>query len=175
MVGILSAAALLLVVAGLAKLRDPAPARRRSWRPGSRAARGSGPRWVARSVGAAEVLVGTAALLVGGRWTAALLGVAYLLLALVAWRLLSVASGTGCGCFGATGAPISRWHLALDLGFAAAAAVAVAFPTPGLPVAVSSTGWQGVLLVALVGLLAYTAFLMTTALPSLAAAGRVRT
>ena len=175
MVGILSAAALLLVVAGTAKLRDPAPARAAivaARLPGG--ARVRSP-LVARVVGAAEVLVGAAALLVGGRWTAALLGIAYLLLALVAWRLLSVAAGTGCGCFGATGAPISRWHLVLDLGFAAAGAVAVALPAPGLPAAVSSTGWQGVLLVALVGLLAYTAFLMTTALPSLAAAARVRT
>ncbi len=131
MVGILSAAALLLVVAGLAKLRDPGPARSAivaARLPGG--ARVRSP-WVARSVGAAEVLVGTAALLVGGRWTAALLGASYLLLALVAWRLLSVASGTGCGCFGATGAPISRWHLALDLGFAAACCRRGRVPHPG--------------------------------------------
>ena len=175
MVGIVSAAALLLVVAGLAKLRDPLPARSAmvaARLPGGAAVRSPG---TARAVGAAELVVGSAALLVGGPVTAALLALSYLLLALMAARLLSVAAGTGCGCFGASGAPISRWHLVMDVGFAAAAAVAVVLPAPGLPEAVSVTGWEGGLLVALVGLLAYAAFLMTTALPSLAAASRVRT
>lgn len=171
MVGIVSAGALLLLVAGLAKLRDPMPARRAivaARFPGGAVVRSP---LAARTVGAAEVVVGAAALLVGGPWTAALLALAYLLLALVAVRLLSVAAGTDCGCFGAAAAPISRWHVATDLGFAVAAAVAVVVTTPGLPAAVVTGGWQGVVLVALVGLLAYASYLMTTALPSLAAAG----
>jgi hypothetical protein len=175
MVGIVSAAALLLVVAGLAKLRDPLPARSAmvaARLPGGAAVRSPG---VARAVGAGELVVGAVALVVGGPWAAALLAVAYLALAAMAARLLAVAAGTSCGCFGGTGTPISRWHLVMDLGFAAAALLAVALPTPGLPLAVVETGWQGGLLVALVALLAYAAFLMTTALPGLAAAGRVRT
>jgi len=175
MVGIVSAGALLLVVAGLAKLRNPLPARTAivaARLPGGAAVRSPG---AARAVGAAEVLVGAAALLVGGPVTAALLALAYGLLALVAARLLAVAAGADCGCFGASSTPISRWHLVLDLGLAAAAVVAVLLPAPGLPEAVSAMSWQGGLLVVLVGLLAYAAYLVTTALPSLAAASRVRT
>ncbi len=174
MVGIVSAAALLLVVAGLAKLKDPLPARTAivaARLPGGAALRSPG---AARAVGAAELLVGTAALLVGGRWTSALLALAYGLLALMAARLLAVAAGTGCGCFGASRAPISRWHLVLDLAFAAAAAVAVVVPAPGLPEAARDLGWQGALLIVLVGLLGYAAYLMTTALPSLTAASQGR-
>lgn len=174
MVGIVSAAALLLVVAGLAKLRDPRPARTAivaARLPGGAAVRSPG---AARAVGALELLVGSAVILVGGPWTAAALALAYALLALVAARLLAVAAGTGCGCFGGAGAPISRWHLVLDAAFAGAAAAAVLVPTPGLPEALATMGWDGALLVVLVGLLAYASFLLTTALPSLTAAGRLR-
>lgn len=128
--GPLVVAAALLVVAGVAKLRRPAPtglALARVGLPGSDL--------VVRCLGLVEVAAAIDALAFG-RWTA--LPVAVLYLAFAAFTAVQVrrARTTGeaadCGCFGDDGAPVDGTHVALNVALAAAAAATVATGADGV-------------------------------------------
>lgn len=127
---------LVLVVAGASKLTDPAPVaatlsalRRPSGSTAHPAGPGSGV-GLARSVGALEVVVGLAALTVGGPLVALAVAAAYAAFAVV----VVVARSRGlesCGCFGVASAPPSWVHVAVNVVSAAVAvAAAVAGPVP---------------------------------------------
>ena len=118
----LAAAALLLIVSGAAKLREPlstVPALASLGVP--RRLRSLG---VIRAGAGAEVAVGVAVLAGAGRGAAALLALAYLGFLAVAARLRIVARGSGCGCFGESSAPVGTAHLRVTGGGIAAGATA---------------------------------------------------
>ena len=78
LIGLVSAAALLLAAAGLAKLRQPAPIRSALAAAGIPGAHRLGAKAANRLSGAVELAVALLALLVGGRVAAALIALAYL-------------------------------------------------------------------------------------------------
>lgn len=169
--GPLHAIALLLLAAGAAKLARPAgtvvalamagvPARR----------------WTARVLGAGEVIVALAALAVGGVVPAALLCLLHVGFAIFALRLVARAGpAASCGCFGSTGAPVTRAHVVTTAGAALLAGAAAVAAVGGVGDAVRSTPLGGVPYLALVAGLAAVAHLCLTALPELqSAAGNVR-
>lgn len=173
MIGVVWGAALLLAVAGVGKLLRPTPTSR-----AVRAAELPGAQVfsalpVVRSLGAAELGIATWVLLGGGQLPAALLGVAYLLLTVVAWRMLRRAPGQDCGCFGSESEPISRIHVIVNgVGALVGICAAVwpsAFPLPSVPDELTRNGWQGALVLTLASLLAWLCYLLMTALPALLA------
>lgn len=120
------AAALLLVGAGATKVLDPAPL--------VRALRTAGlplgaP--VVRVLAAAEVVVGVAALVRPGRWTALAAALAYAVFtAFVARALRRDGVLSSCGCFGRADTPPTPTHVVLT-AVASVVAVVVAVDPPG--------------------------------------------
>jgi hypothetical protein len=165
-----AAAAALLVVAGAAKLRTPAPAATMlaglGVRPFARA------RVAARSAAAVEIGVGLAALTFGGRIAAAALAACYLALTAVAVRLATGPEPAPCGCFGAADGDVGLAHVVLDVVALGIAIAAIVVAPSGL------AGWfgsdTGVALTAAgqAALLAAAGYLSITALPALSAARR---
>jgi hypothetical protein len=150
LVGCFGVVAAVLVVSGLAKWITPAPTVTLL---GALGLPASG--WVARIVGALEVVVGAAALLIGGRVAAAIVSVLYLAFAVVVVRARR-AGAPSCGCFGAGSAPPSWLHVWVNLVSALLAAAAVGAgttfldllrdqPASGVPFAILMT--SGVVLV----------------------------
>lgn len=171
MVGLLLAAGVLLVVSGAGKLVRPRTAAEALVAAGL--PRSLPAPLLARVVGAGEVLAGAVIVLVGGRPAAAVTVVAYLALAAFAVRLLVVAPSTACGCLSpAARTPVSRWHVAVDLGLAAAGAVALAAPTAPLTTLLARDLLAGLLVVAAAALLAYLLTQLISALPALGTARR---
>jgi hypothetical protein len=126
--GVLGAAALLLVVAGAAKVADP------SRTAGALRALGwpSSPVLV-RAGAAAELLLGAAALVVGGPALALLVAASYLGFALFVMAALRSGTPVGtCGCFARADTPPSTAHVVLDGGLAAGAVWAGAVDAPAL-------------------------------------------
>ncbi|WP_432476613.1 MauE/DoxX family redox-associated membrane protein [Nocardioides sp. GXQ0305] len=123
-----AAAAVLLVVAGVPKLLDPAPTRRAAEQAGLPSSA-----TVVRLLGLAETVVGVTALLVGGPVPATAVAVAYLGFAAVVTRGLLRGDLESCGCFNGTDAPPSPLHVALDLGLAASAVAVALGPTTSWP------------------------------------------
>lgn len=116
----LGAGALVLMVAGAVKVVDP------SRTAGALAARGwpSSPGLV-RVGAAAELLVGAAALVVGGPVLASLVAVSYLAFALFVVAALTSGSPIGsCGCLGRADTPPTVLHVVVDTALAAGALVA---------------------------------------------------
>lgn len=120
-------AAGLLIVSGLAKLRSPHAAAGALIAAGLPVA--GRPRAVpglVRAAALAELALGLAALLAGGRALALGLAVAYAGFAVLAWRLAG--RRAACGCFGAQEAPATRAQALMSLALAGAAALAAAWP-----------------------------------------------
>lgn len=167
---VLVAAALLLLVAGAAKLRTPDPAAamiRRMWR-----IRPASGRVGARAVAVIELATAVAVLATGSRAAAIALAVCYLVLTVVAVRLALGAERTACGCFGAADGAVGPAHVTLDLA-ALAVAVWASIRAPGTAAALFDHGaLVGVTACAQAGLLAALGYLSITALPALAAARR---
>lgn len=173
MLGVLcGAASLLLVVSGVAKLRNPEPAavaagallRQR----GSRRSRVAAVRMLAST----ELVVGVAFLVVGGRFCAALIAVAFAGLSTVALALAMSSRRVSCGCFGSADAPAGPSHVVWNM-VCCAAGIACALRPVGALAGLPGHGAT----VALVGaaqlvLLASLGYLAMTAGPALAAARR---
>jgi hypothetical protein len=118
-------AAGLLVVAGVAKVRQPHGAQR--------VIEFLGLPLDIRGVqllGAAEACLGVAAIVSGLRWVAIAVALAFACFAIVAsWLLLSRADLPSCGCLGSLDTPPSLVHVVLSLlGVGAAGAAAIATP-----------------------------------------------
>jgi len=113
---LVGAAGLLLLGAGGAKIIDP------DRTVGALAALGRPVRPLVVRLGATgEAVVGAAALVVGGRASAALVGASFA--AFAAFVAVALRSGRPigtCGCFGRADTPPRVAHVALDLVFAAA-------------------------------------------------------
>jgi len=125
---LLGAGALLLVAAGAAKVVDPARTA------GALAALGwpSAPALV-RAGAFAELLLGAAALVVGGRGLALLVAASYLGFALFVMAAMRAKTPIAtCGCFGQADTPPKPVHVTVDVLLAAAAVTAAATDAPAL-------------------------------------------
>ena len=154
-----ASAAVLLVLAGAAKLSRPAP----GWADllGFRV---RAP--VVRLVGASEAAIGVAALFLGGA-AAWAVGLLYAAFALVVLRAV-LAGADSCGCFGRLDAPPSLVHVVGNLVLAAVSWGAAGAPSPPIPAVVQSMGDSpvvGAALAAVVALLAGLLLVSFTALP----------
>lgn len=169
MISLVSAAALLLAAAGLAKLRRPAPTRSALAAAGVPGAQRLSAKTANRLSGAVELAVAVLALLAGGRIAAALIAAAFAVLALLSARMMRIESGQDCGCF-ARPVAVSHWHTAVNLGCMLAGLAALLAPAePLLHQFGASPGTASALLLA-AAVLAYLAFLTMTALPELMSA-----
>jgi hypothetical protein len=169
LIGLVSAAALLLAAAGLAKIRQRAPVRSALAAAGIPGAQRLGAKTANRLSGTAELAVGLLALSVGGRVAAALIALAYAVLAGLSARMMSISSGQDCGCF-ARPVAVSHWHTAVNLSCALAGLIALVQPAGSL---IGQFGQRPVTASALLlgaVLLAYLGYLVMTALPELLAA-----
>lgn len=159
-----ASAALLLVVAGAAKLIRPADGF--TGLVGSR----TSPAMV-RLVGAMEAAAGMAALF-AGRPAAWIVGFLYAAFALIVLRAV-LAGANSCGCFGRLDAPPSLIHVAGNLTLAAMSFVAAGAASPPVLAVVQAVGESaatGVALAAVIGLLAGLVLVAFTALPEALAA-----
>jgi hypothetical protein len=165
-------AALLLIVSGCAKLRDPQPAARMITRvlPGMH--RPLLPSAV-RVVAVAELGVGGSAAALGGRWPFAALAAMYLGFAAVVLLAMRRGGDAACGCFGVADAPLGRAHLILDL-LAAAMSVGACVSAPDRFAGIGALApLPAVVASGQVLLLGWLGYLALTALPSLAATRRL--
>lgn len=166
LVGLLGAFAVVLAASGVLKLRSPDPTVRAvlatklpgAWRLAGRP--------FVRLVAVGEILIAALVLTDGGAAAAGSLALAYLSLALVAWRLVRRAPGQDCGCFGKASEPVSWWHVGINLTGAATAAIAVVRPAPSLVDQLASGGALTVPFMAAVGMAAFLIYLVMTALPA---------
>jgi len=160
------AAALLLVAAGLAKMRRPADtaiALRRAGLPV--------PDWVVRAGAGAEVAAGCWAF-TSSRAAALLVAVSYL--GFAGFVVLALRRGSpvsSCGCFGRADSPPTVSHVVLNLAAAATAGWAALHAHPGVVTVLRHQPLAGVPLVLLTGAGAYLAELVMGALPKTLAAG----
>ncbi len=157
--GPLLAAAGVLLVSGLAKLRGPGPATQALAAAGLPARAG-----LIRLLGAGETVAGAAALLAPGRPSAALLALAYTGLAAAA--LILARRQAACGCFGESDTPASGAQAAMNTVLAVLAALAIAWPAHGLAWVLARSPFSAAVLLA--GLLAavYGAVTAYTQLPA---------
>ena len=160
--GPFAAAAVLLVVAGVGKVRRP--------RDTARALTLLGlplRDWSVRLIGAGEVALGVAALSVDHWAVATLVALAYAAFAgVVALALVRGGPLSSCGCFGKPDTPPTRLHLGLNLG---AVAVAATAPAP-LAAVVAEDSARAVPFVALVALTAWFTYLAIARLAPLRSA-----
>jgi hypothetical protein len=115
------AAALMLIVAGIPKVVDPAPT--------AFVARGTGlpsSALAIRALGVAELVVGVGAIFFGGQGFAALVGAFYLGFAVVVLRGLIRGDMDSCGCFAGDDSPPSPLHVGIDVALALVAVVVTA-------------------------------------------------
>jgi hypothetical protein len=163
----IAVAAIVLAVAGAAKLRSPDGARH------ALAAAGlSVPGAAVRTIACAELALAALVLLVPGRATSALLAAMYAVLALVARTLTR--RGAACGCFGGDDVPATAAHVWLSAVLALIAAAAVAWPAHGIAwLLATSPGVAGPLALGVAGA-AYATVLAYTELPSAWSAWRPR-
>lgn len=153
------AACLLLVAAGVAKIYRPDTTRRALTTVAHRAV----PSIAVRLAGGAEILLGTAAVVVASPTTALAVAATYVIFAGFSFAFSRTPTPTSCGCFGAgsEGVPTSLLHVIVNLA-AALAALSVA-TDGGLPAD------RAVVTVLAAGL-AYATYLLLVPLPRLRAA-----
>lgn len=166
--GILFAAALVLGVAGVAKVMSP---------DGTRVALRTvglpSGRLVVQLLGVVELAIAGVGLVVADRLGAGLVALAYLGFAGFSALLLRRSRGTAsCGCFGGTDSPITRVHVVLNVIIAAAVVATLADPVPGVGAVAAETPWAGIPFALLVVLLAWVLQVAFTTLPALQAATR---
>jgi hypothetical protein len=169
LIGLVSAAALLLAAAGLAKLRRRTPLRSAfaaAAVPGlARLPAGA----ATRLAGTVELVVGLVALAVGGRLGALLLAAGYAALTGLTVRMMAIEAGQDCGCFGRPG-PVSHWHTGVNLAGLLIGLAGVALPAGSLPAEIGRQPVSGLALGLAAALLAYLGYLTMTALPALRSA-----
>lgn len=155
------AAAIVLVVAGVAKLarpHDTARALRAAGLPGAAAA--------VRIGSAAEIVIGIAAVVTGNRVAAALVAASYVgFAAFVAQALVRRLPLSTCGCLGEPDTPPTVLHVVLDLGLAAAASVAAVRPVTTLWDEMTEHPAEAVVLTALVAVAVHLVITALAALP----------
>jgi hypothetical protein len=162
--GPFAAACVLLVFAGVSKIRRPL-----ATRPAATALGLPATAPAIRVLGGVEVLAACTALAAGGV-AAAAVAVLYAALALAAGRLLARSPGTACGCLGASDAPVTPTHVIVNIAAAGIAGVATAAGAP--LAAVGGGAWSRVVFVTLVGCCAWLVASLLDAVPALNASVR---
>ncbi len=166
-----AAAAVLLIIAGMAKVARPSTTADMLFSLGVPEVGFLSGERLAVVLGIAEAGLGIVALAVGTPATAAAVGVFYVGFAVAVVRALSMGA-VSCGCFGRVDAPPSWLHVVGNGALAFASFVAIAGSTPVEVMEDQPAG--GVGFVVLVGVLAGLALVMFTALPEALAARRPR-
>ena len=124
---VVAALSMVLVVSGILKVRDPeatTPMLQAIGLPASRPA--------VYAVAVAEILVGSATLVIGGPLATAVLAALYAVFAVVSLVLLRADGEVPCGCFGQRSATMSPVHVAVNAVAAVAAAAAAALGAESL-------------------------------------------
>lgn len=164
------AAALLVAVAGAAKVARPASARvalRAAGLPSAAA--------MVRALGLVELVLAGTVLFVAGRVGGALVAAAYLAFAAFAAHLAHHSRrAVPCGCFGSSSAPVGRLHVVLNLAIAAVGLAAMADPPDRLTDVVVATPWAGVPFLGFTAVLAGLLLVAFTVLPEVLAAMKPR-
>ena len=155
--------AFLLVLAGARKVVQPDPTS-----VALRAARLPSDQRLVRALGGSEIALGATVLLIGGAAPTALLAILHGGFAVFAARQRR--AGSGCGCFGASGTPVTGVHVWLNVGLAGVALGAAALPGAALPSLIATSPVAGVVVAVLVGTGATALRLLLTAVPELTAA-----
>jgi hypothetical protein len=155
------ATAVLLVVAGGPKVAQPDSAVR-----ALASVRWAAWRTLVRLLGLVEVLIGLAALLIGGPVPAVLMGVSYAAFScFVTLALLRGGVLSSCGCFGKADTPPTHTHLAVTLCSAVIALAVAARPIgPSLAV-MQSTPAAGLPLLGFAALGVWFSYLLLAVLP----------
>ncbi len=150
------AAALLLVVAGVAKAMDPVPLAR-ALRLAGFPVRGPLLTPLVRAGAVVEAAIGGAAVVWPGTLTASAVALSYAGFTVFVLRALRGGSPLAtCGCFGSTATPPSRMHVAVNATLTAIVGVAALRPSAlDLDLA----------LLLVVGVLAYLVYLVLAVLP----------
>ncbi|MCU1354116.1 MAG: hypothetical protein JWM05_3325 [Acidimicrobiales bacterium] len=158
-------AGLLAVAGGLKVVRPLAAARamRDAGLPGSRT--------TARALGVVELAVAGAALAVGGRVPALLVGACYVGFALFIVQLRRRSGAAAdCGCFGTDSTPATGTHVVVNGGLATVAALAAVWPTTGLPHVMSETPLAGIPFLGFTLVCGWLVLVLLTVVPELQAA-----
>jgi hypothetical protein len=161
------ACAVILVVAGVAKMRSPRAASTALTAVGIPA-----PVGLVRVAAGAEIALGIAALLRPVPLVALGVALAYVCFALVSAVFLWSPRVRSCGCLGDKEVPPSVAHVALNAAAVAVAVVAVATGVASLPTTMRALGWSAPAFVLSVGVLAYLAQAVVTLFPAAFAAYR---
>jgi hypothetical protein len=154
------AACAVLGIAGIAKLRRPAPTMG-----ALRAARLPSSRSIVLALGAGEVALATAAVLTG--WAAFAVAVAALHLGFAAFVASALRRGgmvQSCGCFGSPDVPAGPIHVIVDLAVVMIAAAA-ALGDPGTVAELLREGTSGAVALGLVALATFEVLVIMTVLP----------
>ncbi len=161
------ASALLLVVAGAAKVLDPLPLVR-----ALRSARLPAPVAGVRLLAVAEAALGLAAVLLGGRVTAVLVAASYA--AFTGFVLLARRRGgvlASCGCFGRADTPATTGHVVVTGALALVAAGMAVTPLGTLTEVLAAGPGAGAPLVLVTVTVAVLVHGVLALLPTLRAAG----
>ena len=157
-----ASAAVVLVIAGAAKVVRPATTAALLEMLGAFLRGSVAGTHLARALGFAEITLGIAALLTNVAALCVVVGVLYVVFAIAVWRAISVGAES-CGCFGRVDAPPTWLHVFGNLALAACSFGAVAGRSP-LEVMEDQSA-AGVGFVAAVGVLAGLELVVFTALP----------
>ncbi len=172
LIGLVSAAALLLAGAGLAKLWQRAPLRSAFAAARIPVARRLPAAVATRLAGVLELLVAAAALGFGGRLGALLIALGYAALAGLSARMVAIEAGQDCGCFGRP-SPVSHWHTGVNLAGLLIGVAGMLLPPDSLPAELGRHPVTGLAVTLAAVLLAYLGYLVMTALPALRSAIRL--
>jgi hypothetical protein len=137
-----------------------------------RAARLPASPLLVRLLGLTELAVGVATIVVGGWVLPAVVALFYAgFSGFVAMRLRA-GDTAGCGCFGATTAPLTSGHLVYDVAAMVSAVLFVADPAPSLSNVLADQPWAGVPYLMIIALGVTLSVAVLTVLPSTRAAAR---
>jgi hypothetical protein len=156
-----AASAILLVVAGAAKIASPYMAQASLSTAGLPV-----PLLGVRAIASGEVAIGTAALLEPSPLTALAAALAYGVFCLFTVRLMRMAAeGIDCGCFGGAGSEVSRIHVVLNAVAFTVCAAAAAWPPPGPDWVFDRSPLTAVAVCIGIAAAAYASFLAFTVFP----------
>lgn len=165
--GVFAMAAMVLVISGVLKLRDPVPTTAMLAKvhlPHSTVA--------AIALGLVEIVAGVAGVVFGGRLAAAAVALLYLGFTSMSLWLVRGDGATDCGCFGSRSAPMTQVHVVLNALMAAIAAAGAIVAVPGLSDIRDELPWAGIPQLGFIILGALLIVALMTVLPETLAAAR---
>lgn len=165
--GAFDIAALVVALGGALKLAHPLPTQQALRSVGLPHRRGA-----ALSLGATELLLGSAAFVFGGRVAALALAVAYTAFGIFVAIAMRQGGDAQCGCFGRANTPPTIIHLFLNVLSAGVAVAAFTYPVPSLEAMISTQPAWGLPYLGFVLLGTYLVYIIDTTLPEVLDTGR---